>query len=82
VATASTSATPARLRVQYSTDQTTWLYLDGTAGPSVDLNAAGLQVSPWVNVAAGARAEVFIRVVGLDGNASTAVVGNIEVQAK
>jgi hypothetical protein len=63
------AATPAKLRVQYSIDQTTWRYLDGTAGPSVNINSpTGLKVSSWASLEPGAKADVFLRVVGLDGD--------------
>ncbi len=58
----------AELRGQYSTDGATWFYLDGTSGPSVPINAVGLQVSSWVNLDAGAQADVYIRIVGINGN--------------
>jgi hypothetical protein len=62
------AAVPAKLRAQYSTDQTTWNYLDGSAGPSVDINATGVRTSSWVTLAAGAKADVFLRLVGLSGD--------------
>jgi hypothetical protein len=59
VATAGAGA--AAIRAQYSTDQLSWNYLDGTAGPSVTVGTPGLKVSGWVNVTAAAKADVFIR---------------------
>jgi hypothetical protein len=60
---------PAKLRVQYSTDQSLWSYLGVSSGPSVDINTTGLKVSGWMDLAPGAKAEnVFLRLVGLDGN--------------
>jgi hypothetical protein len=61
-------AATAKLRVQYSIDQSSWSYLDGSAGPSVDINTTGLKVSSWVSIAAGAKGDRFLRLVGLDGN--------------
>jgi hypothetical protein len=61
-------ANNAQLRVQYSTDQATWNYLDGGTGPSVGINATGLQVSSFVTLVSGARADVYLRVVGINGN--------------
>jgi hypothetical protein len=66
VATAGTGA--AELRVQYSTDQSSWTYLDGSAGPSVGVGSTGLKVSSWVAPAAGAKADVFLRLVGISGD--------------
>ena len=58
----------AAIRMQYSTDQASWNYLDGGTGPSVTVNTTGLKVSPWVNLAAGAKADVYLRVVGINGD--------------
>jgi hypothetical protein len=61
-------STNAVLAVQYSTDQTTWRYLDGGTGPQVPVNAAGVQISPWVDLEPAARGDVFIRIGGGGGN--------------
>jgi hypothetical protein len=63
--------TPAKLRLQYSTDLLTWNYMDHVSGPSVDIDTTGLKVSGWTTLAPEARADVYLRVVGLDGNGST-----------
>jgi hypothetical protein len=74
-------ATNARLAVQYSTDQVTWNYLDGSSGPFVNINSTGLQVSSWVNITAGARGDVYLRIVGLNGDgAADPQFGLITVQ--
>jgi hypothetical protein len=65
---AQAGAATAAIRVQYSTDQASWNYLDGATGPSVNLTTTGLKVSSWVNLAAGAKADVFLRVVGVNGD--------------
>lgn len=60
----------AKARLQYTTDTTGatgWTYADGSAGPSLSIAAAGVIVSAWVSLAAGAKADVLWRVVGLDG---------------
>jgi hypothetical protein len=62
------SATPAKLCAQYSTNQTSWTFLDGVSGPCSDISAAGVQRSPFASLAVGARADVFLRLVGRDGN--------------
>jgi hypothetical protein len=64
------AATPAKLRLQYSTDLLTWNYMDDVSGPSVDIDTTGLKVSGWTTLAPEARADVYLRVVGLDGNGS------------
>lgn len=70
---------------QYSTDQTTWNYLDAASGPVVGVTSANTtQVSAWVNVTALAKADVYLRIVGLNGDSTTTarVVGTIDVQFK
>jgi hypothetical protein len=63
-----------RLAVQYSLDgATAWTYLDGVDGPYVALTLpVGPKVGAWINVAAGAKADVFLRWVTLNGNGSQA----------
>jgi hypothetical protein len=73
-------AATARLAVQYSTDQVTWNYLDGFSGPFVNINTTGLQVSSWVNISSGARGDVYLRIVGLNGNGASPQFGLITVQ--
>ncbi len=71
----------AELAVQYSTDQVNWFYLDGLSGPSVNISALGLQVSPWVNITSGAKGDVYLRIVGRNGNnAADPQFGLITVQ--
>jgi hypothetical protein len=62
------AATPAKLCAQYSTNQTSWNFLDGVSGPCSDINATGVRTSPFVSLDVGARADVFLRLVGRDGN--------------
>jgi hypothetical protein len=57
-----------KLRAQYSTDQITWHYMDGSAGPSVTIDATGVRASSWVSLTTNAKADVFLRAVGLDGD--------------
>jgi len=63
-------AAAAAVRVQYSTDQSSWSYLDGANGPSLGIGTTGLKVGAWTSPAAGAKADVFLRVVGINGDAS------------
>lgn len=68
---------------QYSTDQTTWNYLDGGTGPCATINATGVRSSAYVNLPAGAKADVFLRIVGKDGNLSAdPAFGQISIQLK
>jgi hypothetical protein len=71
------------LAVQYSTNQTTWLDLV-TGGLSVPITAANtLQVSNFTNLVAGAKADVFLRVVGAGGNGTVDPrFGNVQLQVK
>lgn len=70
----------AHARLQYSTDGTTFNYMDGSTGPDVTLTA-GMQVSSWITLISGAKADVHIRPLGISGNGSTQTVfGNIYLQ--
>lgn len=61
----------AEVRVQYSTDESTWNYLDGSAGPAVNVDVAGTKESDWVSLTAGAKANVFLRPVSINGDGVT-----------
>ncbi|HET8670221.1 MAG TPA: hypothetical protein VFM05_06205, partial [Candidatus Saccharimonadales bacterium] len=80
VATAANST--AELRVQYSTDQSSWSYLDGSTGPSNVVGTVGTKVSSWVTVASGAKSDVYLRVVGVNGNLSDPRFGLIQLQIR
>lgn len=70
----------AQLRVQYSTDASTWAYLDGSAGPAVAINAAGTIAGAWVTLAAAARVDAFLRIIGINGDGvADPVFGSIHV---
>lgn len=74
-------AAGAKLRAQYSTDESAWAYLDGATGPSVAVDATGVEVSAWVDLEAAARADVFLRLVGIDGDgAADPVFGTLALQ--
>ena len=60
--------TNAKIRVQYSTQGLVWYYLDGLASPSMGINSIGLKVSTWIDLCDGAKADVFLRLVGIDGD--------------
>lgn len=58
-------AAGATVRLQYSTNQTQWADLT----PSVSITASGAAASAWAAVPAGAKTDVFLRVLGAGGNA-------------
>jgi hypothetical protein len=69
---ASAGAASAELRVQYSTDESTWAYLDGGTGPAVEATAANTsKVSSWVTIEVAGRADVWLRVAGINGDGVT-----------
>lgn len=69
VRTTAAGASGAEMRIQYSTDQSAWSYLDGAAGPAVAIDAANAtQVGAWVSLSAEARSDVFLRVIGIGGD--------------
>jgi hypothetical protein len=74
------------LGVQYSLDGTSgWTYLDGATGPNVAVSAANTcAAGAWVNLAALAKADVYLRLVGQGGTGTieAASVGTIELQVR
>ena len=63
-------ATPAKIRIQYTTDTagaSGWAYLDASAGPSANINTTGTVAGSYITVTAAAKADVLLRVVGIDG---------------
>jgi hypothetical protein len=80
---ATAGAAGAAIRAQHSTDQSSWNYLDGATGPSVGVGTTGLKVSAWVNVTGAAKADVFIRVVGISGDGTAdPAFGNVLLQVR
>ena len=81
---ATLGATSAQLRAQYSTDLATWNYLDASNGPASGvINTTGLKVSAYSALVAGAKADVYLRIVGTDGDGvADPAFGQIEVQFK
>ncbi len=61
-------ATNAQIRVQYSVNGTNWFYLDEVSGPNVAINTTGLKISNWVKIAPGAKTDVYLRLVGINGD--------------
>lgn len=88
VARCGNAATGATLAAQYSTDQSTWAYLDGSSGPSVPFDqvlaaGTGTPASSWVNLAAGAKADVYLRIVGAGGDGAVdPVYSNVAIQVR
>lgn len=69
----------AALRVDYSTNGTTWT----TTGAQVSIGAVGLKTGSWVALPAGAKADVWLRIVAVGGNAvEDPVTRNHEVQVR
>jgi hypothetical protein len=61
----------AEIRVQYSLDSgSNWFYLDSVAGPTVSISgtANALKVGAWASIVVAARADVWLRVVGVGGD--------------
>lgn len=76
-------ATNAEIRAQYSTDQSTWYYLDNVDGPKANIATLGLRVSAWITLVAGAKADVFLRLVGINGDgAKDPKFGGVQLQFK
>ena len=70
----------AKIKVQYSTDETTWVDLCSVTMPAT---ANKTNVGVWTAVPAGAKADVFIRLVGIDGDgAADPTFGLITLQVK
>ncbi|MCK4250027.1 hypothetical protein KAX97_01170, partial [candidate division WOR-3 bacterium] len=75
-------ATHAKIRVQYA-EQITYYYLDDSSGPSVGINTTGLKVSTWIDLCDGAKADVYLRLVGIGGDGIVnPAFGLIAVQVK
>lgn len=71
------------MAVQYfDTGSSTWVYLDGATGPSVNWTN-GMAVSSWVSLTALAKADVAIQIVGSGGNGVAVVsFGSLYVQVR
>jgi hypothetical protein len=73
----------ASLRVQSSTDLAAWAYLDGSGAPSSAVDATGMIDSGWVAMAAASLADVYLRLVGINGNGvATPTFGAITLQVR
>ena len=70
----------ATIRAQYSTDESAWSTLTTN---TVSLTNSGTIASAWEDIPAAAKGDVFVRVVGQDGNGIAAVtIGNVILQVR
>jgi hypothetical protein len=73
-------ATNAKLKIQYSTDQSAWNDLCVVA---VGAGATQVKSGAWTAVPAGAKSDVFLRLMGIDGDAAAdPAFGMITLQVK
>ena len=80
-----TGAPGAFMYPQYSTDFSAWSSLSagGGSAPSCRLDVVGSTAGSWVPMAAGARREVWIRIMGVSGDgAMDPLPGNISLELK
>jgi hypothetical protein len=76
-------STNSEVRIQYSTDDTNWNYLDGSTGPAVNIFTTGTKASSWATLVSGAKADVYLRAVTINGDATASpVIGNVTLQAR
>ncbi len=67
----------AKIVAQYSLDGSSWDYLDGDAGPVLELDATGDIRGAWVAIAAEAKQDVILRWCTLDGSDDDAEMGDL-----
>lgn len=58
----------ALVRGQYSTDDNTYVCLGSGYTPVVTVGSTGWRVSAWAALVAGAKADVYIRLAGINGS--------------
>lgn len=69
----------ASLKIQYSTDESSWSDLTNT----IDTSDARTAVADWLSIAEPARADVILRAVGSGGNGIlTVTLGLVAVQVR
>jgi parallel beta-helix repeat protein len=79
VAVTAAGVAGSHLKVQYSTDLSTWVDLTSTTL----IDATGVNVSTWENIPAGGKADVYLRAAGIDGNGTAdPSLGTIQLQLK
>lgn len=83
VTTGSASANTPRIRVRYHTSFSTTLtdFIDiGSSEVSASVTSTGMITSSWINLASGAKADVFITIDQLGGDSSaTPAIGQLQV---
>lgn len=80
VRVATAPAANAKIKVQYSADEAAWSDLCSVTMPATGNKT---NVGDWTDVPAGAKADTFLRLVGIDGDGVTdPTFGNITLQAK
>lgn len=76
--TSGAGATNGEIRVEYSTDEATWIDL-----AVVNINALGCQVGAWTAVPAGAKADIFVQTYRINGDGvADPVIGLVTLQIK
>lgn len=76
--------TGSELRAQYSTDESSWSYLDNSAGPAASITTPNVTTAgSWVGIVAAARADVWLRVIGINGDGATSPsFGNFYIEVR
>lgn len=72
------------LRIQWSSDSSTWFYLDAASGPGVVIgNTTGAKIGSWVTISGAPSTDVVLRLAHIGGDATTAVTtGTVFLQLK
>lgn len=79
VAVTSAGLSGSKLKIQYSTNESSWSDLTTTAL----IDATGVKVSTWQDIPSDAKADVFIRGAGIDGDgAADPSLGTVMLQVK
>lgn len=78
-------ATNAGFYLEYSTDQSSWTTIGSGSGGDIARigDAIGASVSDWISLPSGAKADVWLRAIGVAGDgAADPVVGRVTAQVK
>lgn len=77
-------STNSKLRVQYSTDSgATWNAIGSISDVEVQINSTGLRTVAFLNLIAGAKADVWLRIAGVGGDGvASPTLGTIGVEFK
>ncbi len=74
-----------QLSVQYSTDGITWNYLVGANQPTINVGTSNtLSSSAWGTINAGARGDIYLRVVGIRSTTggSNLIVNKVQIEVR